>query len=245
VGVGEGEVRRPGQQRRGGGGLPGVVPQDELLVEDRRVVVAADLDVGAQQRGQDPPVRREVGVIGSPLDPAQGLFGGFPRPWCRSCRRVPGQCGAEVVLLEEHLDPDPAPAGIQQGLGDGFVVELLDRDAQRRLAAAMKSTITASRSSAAPSSVGPTNASILPSANRAMAVSCLGRSAGRRHRRMPGSTVRGLDLAGKTIPATPLPAATRPGGPGGNPKPAGVGKPAATTNSLTAEPSQRNTSPRK
>ena len=76
VGVGDGEVGRAGEQRR----VPGVrrlavevVAEDELLVEDLRVEVAAHLDVGAEQRAEDPAVLGEVGLVGQPLDAFERL----------------------------------------------------------------------------------------------------------------------------------------------------------------------------
>jgi hypothetical protein len=82
-------------------------------VEDLGVVVAVHLDVGAQERGEDTAVGRELAVVLTPLHPPQRLLRGLPRPRLGRLRSR-GERAAEIVLLEEELHPDAAPPHIQQ-----------------------------------------------------------------------------------------------------------------------------------
>ena len=136
VGVGDREVGRTGQQC----GVAGlrclaveVVPQDELLVEDLRVEVAAHLDVGTQERTEDPPVLREIGLVGQPLDTLE-CFGrclcGLRLGQQRDSVRTAFQHAAQVVLLQEQRDPDAPPGRGEDRSRDHLGVQLLDRDVE-------------------------------------------------------------------------------------------------------------------
>ena len=54
----------------------------------------------------------------------------------RQLGRGADQVATDVVLLDEHLDPHASPAGIEDGLGDGARVDLLDRDVESPLRSA-------------------------------------------------------------------------------------------------------------
>jgi hypothetical protein len=115
VTVGVGEVRRAGQQRRARAGAAAVVPDDELLVEDARVVVGADVHAVAQQCGKDVAIDVELARwVLPPLDPDPCILLALARP------RVGLQLLVilQVVLLEDHANGHAAPAGIDQRLGD-------------------------------------------------------------------------------------------------------------------------------
>jgi hypothetical protein len=88
----------------------------------------------------------------------------------RKIGRASLEVASQVVLLEEEVDVYSPPAGIENRLRDGLRIELLTAMSREFFAPAMKATMTASRLSAAPNSIGPTKASILPSAKVATAV---------------------------------------------------------------------------
>jgi hypothetical protein len=107
VRVGDGEVGRARKERRGWQGpAAAVVAQDELLVEEGRVVVAAHLDVGAKERRQDAPVLGQVGLVLEPPGAKERSGGGFAFHRLRRIGRpqLLPESTAQVVLFQEHLE---------------------------------------------------------------------------------------------------------------------------------------------
>jgi hypothetical protein len=135
VRVGHREVGRAREQSGVAGARgPAVleVAQDELLVEDLRVEIPLDLDVGAQQRREDPSIRSQVGLVLVPLDAEKSCLGGLTRLRSGGFRRRAAQRAAQVVLLEKEVDADAAPTCVEDRLGDRLGVELLNGDVEGR-----------------------------------------------------------------------------------------------------------------
>ena len=107
MGVGVVKLADPVSSAEVGAALAVVVAQDELLVEDLGVVVALDLDVRAQQGGQDLAVdRRARSSSLSHWTRSQRVRPASLRaPGSGSLGGVPTQVAADVVLLEEDAGP--------------------------------------------------------------------------------------------------------------------------------------------
>jgi hypothetical protein len=167
VGVMVGEVGGAGQKRRARLRLAAVVAHDELLVEDLRVEVALDFDPVAKQRREDDPIHRKrltlslqvLGgglLVGAPLQAIDRLSLRLPARGVGLRRfRHLLELGADVVLLDKHVDRDALPACVNDCFCDGIESISWTAISSDLRAPPMKSTIACSRLSAAPSSVGP------------------------------------------------------------------------------------------
>ena len=142
VRVGDGEVRRAAEQCR----VPGVrrlavevVAEDELLVKDLRVEVAAHLHVGPEERPEDPAVLGEVGLVGQPLDAFECLgrsLAGFRLRRQRDPVGTAFEHAPQVILLQEQGDPDAPPGRREDRPRDHLRIQLLDRDVEALASAA-------------------------------------------------------------------------------------------------------------
>jgi hypothetical protein len=138
-----GEVGGASQERGARVRLPAVVANNELLMEDLRVEVALDFDPVAKQGREDDAIDRErfafaLQVLGGGL-----LIGAPLKAMDRLSLRLPAvnvglrkfrhllELGADVVLLDEHVDRDALPAGVDDRFRDRDRVDLLDGDIQR------------------------------------------------------------------------------------------------------------------
>jgi hypothetical protein len=124
-------------------GLPAVVADDELLVEDLRVEVAAYFDPVTEEGGENDPIDRErlalvlqvlVGglLVASPLGAVDRFClrlaaGDVGLRWFRDLVEL----RADVVLFDEDVDRDALPACIDQRFRDRYRVDLLDGDIER------------------------------------------------------------------------------------------------------------------
>jgi len=158
VGVGVGEVRRPGQERGVPARLPPPVraqpkvPDDELLMKDMGVVeVEPDLDLAAGECGEDVAVDLVVGRIPGPPVDAGAIR--WRRLVLHQVRVVENQA---YGLARETLS--------DQRFGDRRRVELLDGDVHRVLGCVDEAHDLGLEVVGGAESAGATNASILRSA---------------------------------------------------------------------------------
>jgi hypothetical protein len=136
VRVVEGEIGRTREECRSRTRLAGVVTQDEFLVEDLRIEVAAGFDPVSEQGSEDAAVSRqrrlplEVELVASPLDAVKGLGGSLAR---LRCRGFGGglEFASQVVLLQKDLDCDTAPASVENRFRDRHRIDLLHGDVKR------------------------------------------------------------------------------------------------------------------